>query len=216
MANPLRKAALIGCNRLLLVNPPAAAAVLKQKQQQQQQHKAITSTNHQIRVPFSTRAVFNEWCKGHGKKYSTEKIEKLAFKNFEDNYKIVSENRNGSLLGLPHIMDRSPDYVTARPNTFTAPKLNNADEAGPVIECRSVKEWNKHFKKGTKSKKLVVVDFSNESISSRAIDPEIAKKKGGRVIFLKSVAKEFNVECDKPTFLFLKDGVEMGRLSSAC
>ncbi|XP_073285784.1 thioredoxin H-type 1-like [Primulina huaijiensis] len=99
-----------------------------------------------------------------------------------------------------------------------------AAEEGQVFGCHSVEEWRSHFQKGVESKKLVVIDFTAAWCGPcRFIAPVFAEiaKKTPHVMFLKvdvdelePVAKEFKVEA-MPTFVFLKEGLEVDRVVGA-
>ncbi|XP_075518887.1 thioredoxin H-type 1-like [Primulina tabacum] len=99
-----------------------------------------------------------------------------------------------------------------------------AAEEGQVFGCHSVEEWRSHFQKGVESKKLVVIDFTAAWCGPcRLITPVFAEiaKKTPHVMFLKvdvdelkPVAEEFKVEA-MPTFVFLKEGLEVDRVVGA-
>ncbi|KAF7134339.1 hypothetical protein RHSIM_Rhsim08G0123800 [Rhododendron simsii] len=79
---------------------------------------------------------------------------------------------------------------------------------GQVISCHTVAAWNDQLLKGNESKKLMVVDFTASWCGPcRFIAPFLAElaKRLPVVTFLKSVAKDWNVEA-MPTFVFLKEG----------
>uniref|UniRef100_A0A7C9CMQ1 Thioredoxin domain-containing protein n=1 Tax=Opuntia streptacantha TaxID=393608 RepID=A0A7C9CMQ1_OPUST len=97
-------------------------------------------------------------------------------------------------------------------------------EEGQVIGCHSIEHWNEHFNRGKELKKLVVVDFTASWCGPcRFIAPILADyaKKFPHVIFLKvdvdelkEVSQKWAVEA-MPTFVFLKDGEEVGRVVGA-
>ncbi|CAN4122908.1 unnamed protein product [Withania somnifera] len=97
-------------------------------------------------------------------------------------------------------------------------------EEGQVIGCHKVEEWNDHLQKGEESKKLMVVDFTASWCGPcRFIAPFLAEiaKKMPSVIFLKVDVDELKTVAEKwdvkamPTFVFLKNGIEVDRVVGA-
>lgn len=93
-----------------------------------------------------------------------------------------------------------------------------------VISCHTVDHWKEQFENGKASGKLVVVDFTASWCGPcRFIAPVLADlaKKYPSVTFLKvdvdelkTVAEEYKVDA-MPTFVFLKNGEEIGRVVGA-
>ncbi|KAF8022778.1 hypothetical protein BT93_F0326 [Corymbia citriodora subsp. variegata] len=97
-------------------------------------------------------------------------------------------------------------------------------EEGQVIGCHTVDAWKEHFKKGSESKKLVVVDFTASWCGPCRIMAPILTELARRmpnVLFLKvdvdelrTVSEEYSIEA-MPTFLLLKEGQLVDRLVGA-
>ncbi|KNA13489.1 hypothetical protein SOVF_116500 [Spinacia oleracea] len=99
-----------------------------------------------------------------------------------------------------------------------------ADKVNEVVSCHNVDHWKEQFETGKTSGKLVVIDFTASWCAPcRFISPILTDlaKKTPNVLFLKvdvdelkTVAEDFKVDA-MPTFVFLKDGMEIDRVVGA-